>query len=74
MNGLKGYYVKQNKLHRERQKPYDFTCMWNLKIKTNEQTKQHKDRLIENKLVVAREEEVGGWAKQTKEININFCL
>jgi len=48
--------------------------MWNLKIKTNEQTKQHKDRLIENKVVVAREEEVGGWAKQTKEININFCL
>ena len=56
--------------------PYDFTCMWNLKIKTNEQTNQHKDRLkdIENKLVVAREEEVGGWAKQTKEININFYL
>ena len=56
--------------------PYDFTCMWNLKIKTNEQTNQHKHRLkdIENKLVVAREEEVGGWAKQTKEININFYL
>lgn len=50
--------------------PYDFTCMWNLKIKTNEQTNQHKDRLkdIENKLVVAREKEVRGWAKQRRLI------
>ena len=36
--------------------------MWNLKIKTNQRTKQNRNRLreIENKLVVARLEAVGG--------------
>ena len=39
----------------ERQLPYDFTYMWNLKI-----NEQHRNRLIdrENKLVVARREGV----------------
>ena len=31
----RGYYVKWNKSDRERQIPYDFTYMWNLKNKTN---------------------------------------
>ena len=30
------YYAKQNKLIRERQIPYDFTHMWNLRNKTDE--------------------------------------
>ena len=38
MNGPRGYYAKWNKLGGERQIPYDFTYMWNLKKKTNEQT------------------------------------
>ena len=33
-----GYYVKWNKSDRDEQIPYDFTYMWNLKNKTNEQT------------------------------------
>ena len=31
MGGPRGYYVKWNKLNRERQILYDFTYMWNLK-------------------------------------------
>ena len=56
-----GCYAKWNKLDRKKQIPYDFTYMWNLKNKTNEQTKQKRNRLIdtENKLVVARGEEGG---------------
>ena len=38
--------------------PYDLTYMWNLENKTNQQTKQHKNRLIEteNKWVLPRGE------------------
>ena len=32
MDGLGGHYVKRNKSDRERQKLYDITYMWNLKI------------------------------------------
>ena len=39
MNRPRGYYAKWNKSDRERQIPYDFTYMCNLKHKTNEQTK-----------------------------------
>ena len=38
MAGSRVYYAKQNKSERKRQIPYDFTHMWNLKNKTNEQT------------------------------------
>ena len=34
------YNAKQNKPVRERQTPYDFTPMWNLRNKTNEQRKK----------------------------------
>lgn len=37
---LRGYYTKWNESDKERQIPYDFTYIWNLKNKTNEQTKQ----------------------------------
>ena len=38
---------------------YDLIFMWSVKNKTNEQTKQNRNRLTdtESKLVVAREEE-----------------
>ena len=45
----------------ERQLPYDFTHIWNLKDKTNEQTKgkqTHRYKLVEQ--VVARGEDGGG--------------
>ena len=35
MDELGGHYAKWNKSDRERQIFYDFTCMWNLKNKTN---------------------------------------
>ena len=38
MGGPRGYYTKWSKSDRERQIPYDFIYMWNLKNKTNEQT------------------------------------
>ena len=31
MGGSRGYYAKQDKSERERQVPYDFTYVWNLK-------------------------------------------
>ena len=48
MEGPQGYYDKWNKLNRERQIPYNFTSMWNLKkkqnTKTNEQTQKHGEQ------------------------------
>ena len=53
-----------NKSDTERQIPYDFTYMQNLKNKINE---QNINKLIdtENKLMVARWE--GGWGMSVKE-------
>ena len=42
MDGPWAYYAKWNKSDRERQIPYDFTYMWILKNKTNEEMKQKK--------------------------------
>ena len=39
MDGPREYYVKWNKSDRERLIPYDFTYMWNLKSKINDETK-----------------------------------
>ena len=36
MDGTREYYAKQNKAVRERQIPYDFTPVWNLRNKTDE--------------------------------------
>ena len=44
MDGAREYIAKQNKPVRERQIPYDFTHMWNLRNKTNEQRKKKKPR------------------------------
>ena len=44
MDGLRGYYDKGYKYDRERQTPYDFTYMWNLKNKTNKENKMKIDR------------------------------
>ena len=38
MDGFRAYYAKCNKSDREGQILYDFTYMWNLEDKTNEQT------------------------------------
>ena len=39
MNGPGEYYANENKSVRKRQIPYDFTYMYSLKNKINEQTK-----------------------------------
>ena len=40
MDGARELNSKQNKSVRERQSPHDFTHMWNLRKKTNEQRKE----------------------------------
>ena len=57
MDGPRRYYIKRNKSYGERQIPYDFTYMWNLENKTNEQTKRNPDHILlnmEKKVMVAR--------------------
>ena len=50
MNGPRGYWL--SKINpTQRQIPYDFTYMWNLKNTTNEQTKQNRNRLIDTVVV-----------------------
>ena len=47
MEGPRGYYTQWNMSNREGQIPYDFSYMWNLKIKIKKQAKQkqtHKYR------------------------------
>ena len=36
MDGPRDYHMKQGKSEREKQIPYDITCMWNLKYARNE--------------------------------------
>ena len=40
MDGIRGYYTKQNKSGRERQISYDFTHIWNLRNEIDE----HRER------------------------------
>ena len=50
MDGPRGYNAKWNKSDRERQISYDFTHMWDLRNKTNKQTKKNR-RQAENGLL-----------------------
>ena len=42
MNWPRGYYAMWNKSVKERQIPYDFTYMWNLKNNINEKTRKRQ--------------------------------
>ena len=55
MDGPGQQDTKWNKIVIERQLPYDFTHMWNL---MNNRNKQHRDRLIERRLIAVGME---GW-------------
>ena len=68
MDGPRGYYAKWDKS--ERQIPYNFIYMWKLKIKTNEQMQQNRNRVIdrESKQVVAQGEKLEGGKKNVREI------
>ena len=56
MGGPREYYAKCNMSDRERQRPYDFTYMWNLKSKANEQKTQKQ--IHQHEVVVTRQEGV----------------
>ena len=63
MDGDRKYYAKRNTTIGERQIPYDFAHMWDLRNQTNKEKKrQTKNRLltIENQLMFARGEVSGG--------------
>ena len=65
MDGPRGYYAKWNKSDRERQIPYNFIYVWNLKSKnkeTNITQQKHTHRCRE--LMVAR----GAWGGGMNEI------
>ena len=47
MSGSREYYTEWNKSCREIQIPYDFSYMWNLKIK---QTKQNENIIIDTEI------------------------
>ena len=42
VDGAREYDAKQNKSPREKQIPYDFTYMWNLRNKTNDQREKKR--------------------------------
>ena len=44
LDGAGMYYAKQNKSVGERQTPYDFTHLWNLRNKTDEQMRSGRKR------------------------------
>ena len=44
MDGARKYSAKQNKSVTERQIPYDFTHMWNLRNKANEKRERGRER------------------------------
>ena len=58
MDGPGEHYAKWNKSIRERQLPYDFTHMCNLKNKINEQKNWKRFIETENREVVTRKKEV----------------
>ena len=45
LDGPRDCHTKQTKSEKERQIPHDIMCMWNLKHKTSEQTKQNRNGL-----------------------------
>ena len=59
MDGTTGYYTK-SKLARERQIPYDFTHMWNLRNKTDEH-RGEKVRQTKKLLSIMNNWRDGGW-------------
>ena len=56
------YYAKQNKSDKKNQEPYDFTHMWNIKLKAkNEQTREinKKNSQTHNNMVFTRGRKIG---------------
>ena len=59
------YNAKRHKSVRERQTPYDFIHMWNLRSKTNEQREKKRDKQTKKQTLNYREQTGGyqrGWS------------
>ena len=65
MDGPRDYQTKWSQSDRERQIPYDFVYMWNLKILYKWTSLQNLNRLIglENELMITSEKE---WGRRDK--------
>ena len=59
MCGARECYAKRNKSVRERQIPYDFTHLWNLRNKTNEQRGGKGEKQTKKQTLNYREQTVG---------------
>ena len=57
---------------RERQIPYDITCIWNLIYGKMNLSTEKKIMDLENRLVVAKQEGVG-WVENLGLIDANYC-
>ena len=72
MDATRVYHIKWSKSENERQKPYDTTYMWNLKYDTDEPIYEREtDSNIENRLVIAKGEGVGGGLEW--EVGLSRC-
>ena len=73
MDGPRDDQIKQSKSEKERQLPYDFTDMWNLKCDTKCTYLQSRNRLTdaENRAVVVKGEGAGGGVSW--EFGISIC-
>ena len=63
MDEHKGYYAKWNWKDRERQLPYDFTSMWNLKLKKTNKTKQKQTHRYRKQTGNCQSRGVWEWVK-----------
>ena len=62
MDKAREYNAKQNKSIRERQIPYNFTHMWNLRNKTNKEKKgQTKKQILKYR------EQISGYQRRGKQ-------
>ena len=81
MDGTRVYRAKGNKSLRERQIPYDFTHMWNLRNKTDERVGGKEREANHKKQTLNYREQtglleggwVGGWAKWGMGIEEDIC-
>ena len=73
-DGPRGYYAKWHKSDRERQIPYDFTYMWNIKSKISKQTKQKQTHRYREQIEGWQMGRVwGGWVKEVKGLRSTNC-
>ena len=73
MNGTRDSHTKWSKSERERQIPYDITCIWNLIYGTNEPFHRKENHPL-GPVVAKREEEGVGWTGNLVLIDAIYYL